>query len=180
MRWERRRARSFYFFGDPFETEVVTDIVGLLRGWVSGWVSGLGPASATVTVTLREWEKERVSEGERESVEPFDWWGRVSEWATERETLKFKNILLEIDLHTLGFQVVLHVSPRQWHVTPTWKSTLWWSIFRWLPPGNFATSDVTDNQNRLCESRFTRPKIDCQKVEMLLIQFLSKPDLLSR
>ena len=52
--------------------------------------------------------------------------------------------------------------------------------FQMAATWQYATSDVTDNQNRLCESRFTKPKIDCHKVEMLLTQLLSKPDLLTR
>ena len=99
----------FYFFQIPRRCA---------REWKGDWdwvgeaerVSGLGPASATVT--LREWEKERVSE----SVSAFDWWGRVCGWVTERESVKFKNMLLEIDYQRLGFQVAstwVHVSPCQ-------------------------------------------------------------------
>ena len=141
------------------------------RGWEGEWVGAV----------VGDGDAERVREGEGE-------WGwvrvsesvrlmRESEWVGDwkREQIQ-KYPITNRPSHT---RFPGH-APHQGHVTPTWKSRLWWSIFRWLPPGNNATSDVTDNQNRLCESRFTRPKIDCHKVEMLLTQILSKPDLLTR
>ena len=73
-----------------------------VRGWLSGEaerVSGLGPASATVT--LREWEKERVSESGSET-ERGVWLMRESEIG---ESVKFKKFLLEIECLRLDFHV---------------------------------------------------------------------------
>ena len=114
---------SFRYRVGERESERVTETGSVrLKGWV-GWGRRR---------RRWRWESERRRGWVRVSVcwdrEAFDWWGRVSGWVTERESVKFKNMLLEIDFHRLGFQVAstwVHVSPRQWHVTPTWKSSLW-------------------------------------------------------
>ena len=69
-------------------------------GWEGQWVSG--SASASVTVTLREWEKERVSErvGRRLREGLTLWLMRESEIG---ESVKFKIFLLEIECLRLGF-----------------------------------------------------------------------------